>query len=127
MVSVILDICKNFIDYILKNKEIEKKRKEKISDFFSEISYILQDTANKLKIDEYPHGNCVIMENLASKINKELIGIIPDEDLHHLYECLSDASRIEKEFAHRKEPNTIHEIERVSGEFKSMSMLLKIN
>lgn len=127
MISVILDICKTFVDFIMKNKEIQKQKKEKISLILEEISKILQDTADKLKKDEYPHGNCVVMEKLSLNLNKELAGLIPDEDLKQLIDSLIDASRVEREFALRKEPNTIPEIEMVSGEFKAMSMLLKIS
>jgi hypothetical protein len=127
MISTIIDICKGFIDLVLKNKEIEKERKEKISETFQEISLILQDTADNLKEDVYPHGNCVVMEKLSMKLHSLLLGVIPDEDLNHLTQSLIDSSQIEREYGLRKEPETIPGIERASGEFKAMSILLKLS
>lgn len=127
MIGTVVDICKSFIDFILKNKEIQNERKEKISKVFEEISLILQDTSDKLKQDEYPHGNCVVMEKLSFNLKHQLSGIISDSDLYQLSSALSEASQLEKEFALRKESETIPTIERASGEFKAMSILLKIS
>ena len=127
MISVVIDICKEIVDLLMKNKQIRKEKKEKISKILEEISVILQDTANKLKLDEYPHGNCSVMEKLSLDLEKKLYGEIPDEDIRHLIETLIISSKLEKEFALRKVPETIPMIERASGEFKSMSMLLTIS
>jgi hypothetical protein len=111
----------------MKNKQIRKEKKEKISQILEEISLVLQDTANKLKVDEYPHGNCVVMEKLSLDLEKKLQGEIPDEDIKYLIDGLIQSSKLEKEFSFRKDPETIPEIERASGEFKTMSMLLTIS
>lgn len=87
----------------------------------------MKDTADKLKKDEYPHGNCVILEKLSLKLEDELKGVIEEDELKNLVSQLLTASNIEKEFALRKEPETISEIEIASGEFRTMSMIIKLN
>ena len=127
MISTVIDICKNIIDFASKNKQIQTQKKEKISDILNEISLILKDTADKLNNDEYPHGNCVVMEKLSNELHKNLIEYFPEEDINELHNVLVESSRVEKEYHTRKEPDTIPSILRASGEFKAMSILLKVN
>ena len=126
MISTVIDICKNIIDFAAKSKEIHEEKKEKISIILNEISSILEDTANKLKNDEYPHGNCVIMEKLSNELHSNLVDYFPEEDINDLHKVLIESSRVEREFADRKEPDTIPSILRASGEFKAMSILIKM-
>ena len=127
MITTVIDICKNIIDFASKRKEIDDKNKEKISKILEEISLILEDTANKLSQDEYPHGNCVVMEKLSNELHSNLIKYFPEEDINDLHKALIVSSQVEREFANRKEPETIPTILRASGEFKAMSMILKIS
>jgi len=120
MISEILDICKSIIDFTLRNSEIKEQEKEKISKLLLEISEILNDTADKLSKDEYPHNNCVVMERLSTELHGNLLEYLPKKDINVLRDSLIEASQIEKQFALRKEKDTIPSIERAAGEFKAM-------
>ena len=125
MISEIIDVCKSIIDYTLKHNEIKEEEKKRISELLLEISGILDDTANRLSNDDYPHNNCVVMERLSMELHQNLLGYLPKSDINVLRDSLIEASQIEKQFALRKEPDTIPSIERAAGEFKAMSMLIK--
>lgn len=125
MWSLIIDVCKTVIDLISKNEEIKLETRLRVSSILSEISDVLSDTAEKLKNDEYPHSNCIVMERLTNNLHFILIDLVSADILDNLYSLLIEASQIEKQFAVRKESNTIPRIEEVSGEFKAMSLFLK--
>lgn len=125
MISEIIDICKNVIEFIRQRDEVEKESIEKISNILNDISNVLNDTAEKLLKDEYPHDNCVIMQRLSKDLHTNLLGYLPKEEIDILYNALMESSMVEKQFALRGDPDTIPSIERASGEFKAMSMLIK--
>lgn len=125
MFSTIIDICKSIIDLIHKDDEIRKETKQRVSSLLEQISDVLQDTADKLKRDEYPHSNCVVLETLSKNLHFTLMDLVNMDVLDNLHQLLSDASQIEKQYAFRKDPKTIPTIEKASGEFKAMSMILK--
>lgn len=127
MIDTILSITKNVIDFIHRNKEIKKQKKETLSVVLAEISEIMGDTAAKLRDDQYPHGNCAVLESLSRNLHSEVLEFIPDEQSSTLLTLLIEASNIEKKYYTRKEKNTISELEIISGEFKAMSILLKLN
>jgi hypothetical protein len=126
MISEIIDVCKSIIDYTLRNNEIKEQEKEKISQLLVEISLILSDTAEKLSNDIYPHGNCVVMERLSTELHSNLLEYLPKQDINTLRDSLIEASQVEKQFALRQNPDTIPSIERAAGEFKAMSILIKL-
>lgn len=126
MLSTVIDICKSVIDFIRQSDEVEKDNIERISGILNDISEVLNDTAEKLLEDVYPHDNCVIMQRLSQDLHSNLLGYLPKEEIDILYDALMQSSMVEKEFALRNEPDTIPTIQKASGEFKAMSMLLKM-
>jgi hypothetical protein len=124
MFSTVIDICKSVIDLIYKDKEIKLETRLRVSSILNEISNILQDTADKLKKDEYPHSNCVTMRSLSNNLHFILIDIVNMDVLDNLHSLLVESSEIERHFTTRKEIDTISKIEEASGEFKAMSIIL---
>jgi hypothetical protein len=126
MFGIVIDICKSVIDLVSKDKEIKLEKRLRISQILSEISSILQDTADKLKKNEYPHANCAAMTSLSNNLHFILIDLVNMDMLDNLHHLLVEASQIEKQFALRKELDTIPKIEEAAGEFKAMSLILRL-
>jgi len=124
MFSVVIDILKGVVDFLQKTEQINIESKKRISQNLDEISSILNDTAEKLKRDEYPHMNCTILEHLSDNLQFQISDVLTFEELEKLRSTLKEVSLIERQYAIRKEPNTIPSIEKAAGEFKSMSLLL---
>ena len=76
MISTVIDICKNIIDFIRQSDEVEKDNIERISDILNNISNVLNDTAEKLLNDVYPHDNCVVMQRLSKDLHSNLLGYL---------------------------------------------------
>lgn len=123
MLDIAVDLCKNVIEYIITNKKIEDDKKKLLSEILDKISEVLENTAQSLKIDEYPHMNCAILDTLSKKLLSVISIYMSKEDAIRLSEVLQKSSQIERQFSVRNEPDTIPEIERSAGEFKAMSLL----
>lgn len=127
MLSIAVDICKTIIETLRKSKELRLDDRLRVSTILEEISKIILDTAEKLKIDEYPHYNCALLEKLSERLHFHLIDFVKPADLDNLHDTLKEASQIEKTFALRKEPETIPSLEEAAAEFKTLSILIKIS
>jgi len=126
MLDTAVNLCKEICQVLDKKRMIKQDAKLRLSVVLDEISRIMDDTVEKLKSDKYPHGNCVILENLSENLHKHLSEYVKSDDLKKLDKSLSESLIVEKYYALRKDPNTISEIERASGEFKSLSLLMKL-
>jgi hypothetical protein len=125
MLSTAIDLCKSVIDIVFKNRQIQHDTKLRIAILLEEISKILEDTADKLSKDEYPHFNCALMKKMSHNLYHYIKDVVPEEQSKSLIESLKDASQVEKQFAIRSEKNTIPSIYQAAGEFKALGFLLK--
>lgn len=125
MIDIFVDICKKGIELFLLNKKEQKEDRLKVAEILLDISALLKDTAEKLVIDFYPHNNCVVLERLSTELKSKILPFMSNEQSDLLEVTLKDVVLIEKQFAHRKDPETIPSIYRASGEFQAMSLLLR--
>lgn len=126
MLSIAIDLCKNIIDLVKKEREVKLEEKLRISSILEEISNILIDTSNKIKSNEYPHYNCILMEKMANELHFHLLDHVSPQELDNLHQVLKEASQVEKQFAQRENPETLIEIDKAAAEFKALSMFMKI-
>ena len=127
MIGQMFDIAKSFLQFILVTKDIEKEKKQKISETLLEISQILDDTADKLLKDEYPHNNCVVMERLSTNLLDIVKDYLPENiSYESAHKVLLEASHLEKHYANRKDEITIPTIQKAAGEFKALSIMSKL-
>lgn len=126
MLSVAIDLCKNIVDIIQKNKSANQQSKIRISEVLNEISNILEDTAKKISEDEYPHMNCQVMKNFANELHFYMMDYLNNDKIDQLHKTLIEASEIEKTYALRKDPETIPTLYEAAGEFKALSILIKL-
>lgn len=126
MLSIAIELCKNALEYINTNKHAKSELKLRISVLLEEISKLLEDTANKLEKDEYPHFNCALLEKMTNHLHFHLMEHVPQDEVDSLRKVLLESTQIEKEFTKRNEPETIPQIKKAAGEFKAMSLIMKI-
>lgn len=126
MLSTAIELCKSAIDLVFKSKEMRRDSKVRVGVLLEEISKILQDTADKISINEYPSFNCFLMEKMCNNLHFQITGIVPEEQLNVLYEALKEASQVEKQFALRDDPKTVESLYNAAAEFKALGMMLKV-
>lgn len=127
MIAQAFEIAKSFLQFILVTKDIEKEKKEKISEVLLEISLLLDDTADKLSKDEYPHNNCSVMERLSTDLLNSVKEYLPENiSYDSAHKLLLEASQLEKHFTNRQDGITIPTIQKAAGEFKALSIISKL-
>lgn len=126
MIETAINLCKEICQYVDKKKLLRIESRQRVSVVLDEIARVMDDTVIKLKNDEYPHGNCVILQNLSENLKKYLSDSVDGEHLNKLETSLNNGLLVEKFYAMRKDVQIINELEKASGEFKSLSLLMKI-
>jgi hypothetical protein len=126
MLDVCISLLKDSIDLLVKSKEIKSENKMRVSILLGEMSSILEDTANKISKNEYPHFNCALMEKMSNHLHFQLKDFIPEVQLNELHKSLIEASMVEKQFVNREDGETIPSIFNAAATFKTFSLLLKI-
>lgn len=124
MFTLLLDLVKNIVEIAQKQHSINMLYKENISKILNEISDVLNDTAEKLNRDEYPHMNCATLNTLSTNFEFYVSDLIPKEQLENLSNCLKEASHVEKLFALRKEAETILDLKKAAGEFRAFAIII---
>lgn len=125
MISFLLDFAKTIFEQLRNENELRLEQRLRVSGILEEISNILRDTAEKLERDEYPHYNCVLMENMSNQLHFNLLESVQVDSLDLLHSQLVECSQVEKQFALRKEPETIPQLYKAAAEFKTFSMIMK--
>ncbi len=126
MLDVCLSLLKDSVDLLIKSKEMKSENKMRVSILLGEMSSILEDTANKISKNEYPHFNCAIMEKMSNHLHFHLKDFIPENRLNELHKSLIEASQVEKQFATREDNETISSLFNAAATFKTFSLLLKV-
>lgn len=126
MFSLFFELLSKIVEIIKNNSEMDRTKKLDISGILSDISSILLDTSVKLSEDKYPHNNCQIMENLSYALHRSLDGYVDNDTRNKIKELLVESSQLEKLYQLRENKEIIRDLMRISGEFKAMSILIKL-
>lgn len=127
MFTIILDLVKFFVEFSDKNAEKDYENLKKVSDTLEKISDILKDTHEKISNDIYPHDNCRILEIFCGQLESLIKYKLSDEQQKLLIDSIVNSTNVEKLYHERKDKSTLEQLLISSGEFKALSILLKLN
>ena len=103
--------------------ERKKENNKRLSNIFNRIADIIDSCIDLLEKDLYPHSYCQIMSNLSTSIVDELSDIMDMGKLVELESLLFTCSKLELEYANRKDVKTIDTLINASAKFRSLSIL----
>ena len=109
-----LDILQFIYSFVKSQTESNKEENERLSQFFEQIHQIIQQVVVSLQSDVYPQGSCAAMSAISNQLIDALKNKVEEQELGKLARMLDEASILEKEFAYRKDPNTINNLLKLS-------------
>jgi hypothetical protein len=121
-----VDIIKLLVDVTGKKQELEQAKRARLSEVFLEISKLLEETAEELGNNNYPIGKCFAMTTLADELVTMLKDKMSDEEWHNLAGMLYQSCKVEREYADRKNPETINSLKEAAGHFYAKSLIFKL-
>lgn len=120
------DVIKMFVTIAQHKKETDIEQRERVSKLYSQMSELLVDTAKDLSQDVYPQSKCSAMWMLAENLLDYLHDKVNQEELSMITDLLHHSSQLEKEYARRKEPETIKELFDAAGRLHGLSILYSV-
>jgi uncharacterized membrane-anchored protein YhcB (DUF1043 family) len=120
------DIIKTLLELYDRKKEIEQEKRQRLSEAFQMMADVVKTVIKDLEHDVYPSGSCIAMEELAKHILNIVGKMMPEEEAEKLSKEFSMASKLELEYAMRKNGKTIPHLQEVSGKLTALSILYSI-
>jgi hypothetical protein len=120
------DVIKMLVTIAQHKRETDQTQKERVSKMYAQMSELIVDAAKELSQDVYPQGKCAAMWTLATNVLNYLEDKVNQEELKMIADLLHNCSQLEKEFATRKEPETIKELFDAAGRLHGLSILYSV-
>lgn len=127
----ILEVAQGLMGFGESFRQAERARRDRMADYFMAVGTVLNDTAEKLRKGEYPHGSCAQLEVHA----KSLVSVVGDEigqaEAQKWADKLDQAHEIERvhteleQLPKSNRPAEIAAIDEAAGVFKAMAVNLK--
>ncbi len=121
-----LDIIKSLVDFTDRRSALKAAQRERLSTVFSDISNLLNDVAEEMENGIYPLGSCFAMTTLCEELLDNMRGIVDDKQIQELSPVLYNASRLEREYANRQDPQTLETLREAAGHFHAKSIIFKL-
>ena len=121
-----IDLIKMLVTIAQHKKEVNIQEKERVSKMYSEISALLVEAVKDLTNDIYPQGKCAAMWALSQNVLTYLDDKVNDEELKLLHQMLHSCSQLEREYATRKDPETIKRMFDAAGQMQALSILYSV-
>lgn len=120
------DVIKMFVTIAQHKKETDIQQKERVSKLYLQMSELIADAAKDLSQDIYPQGKCAAMWTLSENILDYLEDKVNQEELTMISGMLHNCSKLELEYAKRKEPEAIKSLFDAAGRLHGLSILYSV-
>jgi hypothetical protein len=120
------DVIKMFVTIAQHKKEVNIQQRERVSKLYSQMSELITEAARDLSKDIYPEGKCATMWSLSENVLDYFKDKINEEELKMMADLLQYCSKLEREFALRKEPETIKQLFDAAGRLHALSILYSV-
>lgn len=76
----------------------EERKRERVAAWLQELSEVIQDIADKIELNDYPHNTCAQMEIMVEHFPNIVDDLIPPKKLDKLVRALKASTQVEKLF-----------------------------
>lgn len=129
MIDTILSVAKALFDFKGEFDKSRRDRKDRIAQYFEEISKCLAEISSELKAHKYPYGKCAEMRTYADRLPRTVGDIIGKNEAQRLAKDLESAHEVELLFNQLEgSPNRrrdLAKLEEASGIFKALANSLR--
>lgn len=95
VLGLLLDVGKTTFDLLGKSNVRKDTRREKVAEYLDKIAVTLSKSAQSFKQGEIPHGQCLVMEQLAMQLPKTIGDFIGESQAIDLQNKLLQAHNVE--------------------------------
>lgn len=109
----------------------EERRRERVAAWIQELGEIIQDVADKLEINDYPHNTCAQMEIMIEHFPLVVGDLVHDTKIETIQTALKDSTRIEALFGEalnadkEQRDDMINILLRASGKLQGLATIIR--
>lgn len=78
--------------------EAEERKRERVAAWLQELSEVIQDIADKLELNDYPHNTCAQMEIMVEHFPAIVDDLIHPKKLDKIVKALKASTQVERLF-----------------------------
>jgi hypothetical protein len=109
----------------------EERRRERVSAWLQELGELIQDIADKIELNDYPHNTCAQMEIMVDHFPLIVDDLIHAEKLKTITEILRACTRIEQLFGEmstvkkKQRDKMIVQLLQASGKLQGLASIIR--
>jgi len=109
----------------------EERKRERVAAWIQELGEIIQDVADKLEINEYPHNTCAQMEIMIEHFPLVVGDLVHDTKIETIQTALKDSTKIEALFGEaqnadkEQRDDMINTLLRASGKLQGLATIIR--
>lgn len=109
----------------------EERRRERVAAWIQELGEIIQDVADNLETNDYPHNTCAQMEIMIEHFPLVVGDLVHDTKIETIQTILKDSTRIEALFGEaqnadkEQRDDMINTLLRASGKLQGLASIIK--
>ena len=109
----------------------EERRRERVAAWLQELGELIQDIADKIELNDYPHNTCAQMEIMVDHFPLIVDDLIHAEKLKTITEILRACTRIEQLFGEmnnvkkKDRDKMIVQLLQASGKLKGLATIIR--
>jgi hypothetical protein len=109
----------------------EERRRERVAAWIQELGEIIEDVANKLELNDYPHNTCAQMEIMVEHFPLIVGDLVHKKKIETIQEILRSSSQIEILFGEaqnadkEQRDDMINTLLRASGKLQGLASIIK--
>ncbi len=109
----------------------EERRRERVAAWIQELGEIIEDVANKLELNDYPHNTCAQMEIMVDHFPLVVGDLVHKKKIETIQEILRSSSQIEALFGEaqnvdkEQRDDMINTLLRASGKLQGLASIIK--
>lgn len=127
--DTILSVAASIFKYKDEAKRVKADRRDRIAEYFLEISETLEEAANTIERGDYPHGKCESLRIYAQELPEIIKDFVPVPKAREYGDKLMDAWHLEHiaDRASAEERNQIvNELRGASGIFRALGYGIRV-
>lgn len=109
----------------------EERKRERVAAWIAELGEIIQEVADNLELNDYPHNTCAQMEIMIEHFSMVVDGLVHPAKLVMVQDILKTSSQIEALFGEaqnvdkEKRDDMINTLLRASGKLQGLASIIR--
>jgi len=111
--------------------QAEERRRDRVAAWIQELGEIIQDVADKLELNDYPHNTCAQMEIMVEHFPLIVGDLVHETKIETIQETLRLSTKIETLFGEaqnvdkEQRDDMINTLLRASGKLQGLASIIK--